>query len=367
MNLERSAASALGATTISVEPSSPDEGPFLISLSVVIPCYNEAQNLRELHRRVSLACRCAAGRDYEIVLVDDGSVDDTWKHIHEIADCDDRTVGMSLSRNYGHQIALSAGLMAARGDKILIIDADLQDPPELLSEMMAKMDRGADVVYGQRSNRAGETVFKKFTAAAFYRLLDRLVEIKIPLDTGDFRLMSRRALDVLNSMPEQHRFIRGMVSWIGLRQEPISYERSPRFSGTTKYPLKKMVRFAFDAVTGFSTQPLRLASYLGLVVGLLGVLLLLYTLASWLSGKAVEGWTSLMVVIVSLTSVQLLVLGIMGEYIGRLYLEMKRRPLFVVDEIVGGRQIARDGGPAVSARRSNPSEQAPSYGAQVHR
>jgi len=349
---------------IVVEPLSQGEEPYSIRLSVVVPCYNEAQNIGELHRRVSLACHFAAGRDYEIIFVDDGSVDDTWGNIRELADRDDRVVGMSLSRNYGHQIALSAGLMTAQGDRVLIIDADLQDPPELLTEMMARMDRGADVVYGQRSNRPGETRFKKFTAAAFYRLLDRLVDIKIPLDTGDFRLMSRRALDVLNSMPEQHRFIRGMVSWIGLRQEPISYQRSPRFAGKTKYPLRKMVRFAFDAITGFSTRPLRLASYLGLIVGFSGALLLVYTFTSWLSGKAVEGWTSLMVVVVSLTSAQLLVLGIMGEYLGRLYLEMKRRPLFVVNEVVGGNKVAVHSTKSVSTRRSNANEQATSTDVQ---
>ena len=200
--------------------------------------------------------------------------------------------------------------------------------------MFNRMDEGVEVVFGQRLSRAGEGSFKRLSALAFYRLLDRLIEIKIPLDTGDFRLMSRRALDVLNSMPEQHRFIRGMVSWIGLRQEPIPYERSPRFAGVTNYPLSKMVRLAFDAITGFSTQPLRIASYLGFFVGMLGILLLMFTLTSWVRGHVIEGWTSLMVVVVTLSSAQLFVLGIIGEYLGRLYIEAKRRPLFVIDEIV---------------------------------
>lgn len=308
-----------------------------IKLSVVVPCFNEAQGIVELHRRVTKACSDAVVDSYEIVLVDDGSSDETWHRIASISNEDVRVTGVRLSRNYGHQVALSAGLVTARGDRILIIDADLQDPPELLSEMMSLMDKGVDVVYGQRLTRSGETGFKKLTASAFYRVLDKLVDVKIPVDTGDFRLMSRRALNVLNSMPEQHRFIRGMVSWIGLRQEPLIYERAARYAGTTKYPLKRMIRFALDAVTGFSIQPLRLASYLGIFVGLSGVLLLIYIAASWLSGKAVEGWTSLMVVVVTLASAQLVVMGIMGEYIGRLYLEAKRRPLFVVSEFVGGR------------------------------
>ncbi len=305
-----------------------------VTLSVVVPCFNEALGLDELHRRVSLTCSKAAATDYEIVLVDDGSSDETWQRIIELAERDDHVVGLRLSRNYGHQVALSAGLVTARGERILILDADLQDPPELLPDMMTLMDQGADVVYGQRAARTGETQFKKFTASLFYRLLDRMVDVKIPVDTGDFRLMSRRALDVLNSMPEQHRFIRGMVSWIGLRQEPLKYERAARYAGTTKYPLKKMIRFAFDAVTGFSTQPLRMASYLGIFVGFSGLLLLFYVAIGWFRGSVVEGWTSLMVVVVTLASAQLLVMGIMGEYIGRLYVEAKRRPLFVVDEVV---------------------------------
>lgn len=334
MDLSSTVSFSGAATGLSMNPIANNKSRSGIRLSVVVPCFNEAQGLDELHRRVTKACRDVVASGYEIILVDDGSSDDTWQRVMSISNGDHSVVGVRLSRNYGHQVALSAGLLTARGERILIIDADLQDPPELLSEMMSLMDRGADVVYGQRSARPGETKFKKLTASAFYRLLDKLVDVKIPVDTGDFRLMSRRALDVLNSMPEQHRFIRGMVSWIGLRQEPIAYERGVRYAGTTKYPLKRMIRFALDAVTGFSIQPLRLASYLGIFVGLSGVLLLLYIAASWLSGQAVEGWTSLMVVVVTLASAQLVVMGIMGEYIGRLYLEAKRRPLFVVREVV---------------------------------
>jgi polyisoprenyl-phosphate glycosyltransferase len=322
-------------------PTSADRDRNVPKLSVVIPCYNEVDNLTELHRRVTDVCRIVCGMSYEIILVNDGSRDATWPRIVSIAECDGCVVGLNLSRNYGHQIALSAGLMIAQGLRILVIDADLQDPPELLPQMMERMDAGVDVVFGQRMSRAGESAFKRFSALAFYRLLDRLIDIHIPLDTGDFRLMSRRALDVLNSMPEQHRFIRGMVSWIGLRQEPICYERAARFAGETNYPLTKMMRLAFDAITGFSTQPLRIASYLGVLVGVFAVFLLIYVLFGWVTGNVVEGWTSLMVVVITLTSVQLFVLGIIGEYLGRLFIESKRRPLFVVDEVVAqGRDAA---------------------------
>lgn len=304
-------------------------------LSIVVPCYNEAGALPELHRRVSAAAAGAAGGDYELVLVNDGSRDATWARIVELAARDPHVVGVSLSRNHGHQLALSAGLTLCRGARILIIDADLQDPPELLPDMMALMDQGADVVYGQRISRDGETWFKRATAGLFYRLLARLVEIPIPLDSGDFRLISRRALDVLNAMPEQHRFIRGMVSWIGMRQVPLLYHRQERFTGETKYPFAKMMRLALDAITGFSTRPLKIASYMGMMFGLLGMMGMAYTLYGWLADLALPGWTSVMSMVLILGSAQLFVLGVFGEYLGRLYVESKRRPLFVIDHVVG--------------------------------
>jgi dolichol-phosphate mannosyltransferase len=257
-------------------------------------------------------------------------------HMALLAEGDPHVVAVNLSRNFGHQIALTAGLTVCRGGRIFILDADLQDPPELLASMMARMDAGADVVYGQRINRAGETPFKRITSKVFYRLLGRIVDIEIPPDTGDFRLMTRRALDIVNLMPEQHRFIRGMVSWIGLRQEPMPYDRAARFAGETKYPFHKMARFALDAITGFSIKPLRLASWMGLWSGMIGMLLVLYVLGSWITGRTVEGWTSVMIVVLMLGSSQLLVLGLVGEYLGRLYLEAKNRPLFVIESILGG-------------------------------
>ncbi len=303
-------------------------------LSVVVPCYNEEESLPELYRRVTAACAAAVGSAYELVLVDDGSSDRTWPLISSLSASDPHVAGVNLSRNFGHQLALTAGLSVCNGGRILVLDADLQDPPELLPQMMRMMDEGADVVYGQRAARLGETRFKRWSAAAFYRILNGLVDIRIPTDTGDFRLMSRRVLDRLNDMPEQYRFVRGMVSWLGFRQVPIVYERQERYAGTTKYPLRKMLRFAVDAITSFSVRPLRIASALGFVFGILGLLGLFYALGSWLTGNAIQGWASVIVAVLILSSAQLIVLGIFGEYLGRLYIESKHRPNFVIREIV---------------------------------
>ena len=242
-------------------------------------------------------------------------------------------VGVNLSRNHGHQLALTAGLSVARGERILILDADLQDPPELLPQMMRALDEGADVAYGQRTLRVGETVFKRTTAAVFYRLLRRLTDVQIPSDTGDFRLMSRRVLELLKAMPESHRFLRGMVSWVGFRQVAVPYQRELRVTGSSSYPLRKMLRLAFDAITGFSTRPLRLASLLGLAFGALGALGVVITIVAWAMGVTVPGWASVVVILLTLGGIQLAVLGIIGEYLGRLYIEVKRRPLFIIDEI----------------------------------
>lgn len=307
-----------------------------MQLSIVVPCYNEEACLAELHARLGKAACAGVGEDYEIVLVNDGSRDRSWEIMREMAATDTRLVAVNLSRNHGHQLALTAGLDLCSGERILIIDADLQDPPELLSAMLAKMDaEGADVVYAVRRARAGETAFKRGTAKLFYRLLTRLAEIEIPLDTGDFRLMSRRALDALLSLPEQARFIRGMVAWIGFRQVPIVYDRAERHAGETKYPLGRMMRLALDAVTGFSTAPLRFASHIGLWLVAASLLLVAYIAFAFLTGQAIQGWTSLMLVVVVLGAVQMFVLGMIGEYLGRLYIEAKRRPLYIVAEIAG--------------------------------
>ena len=308
----------------------------VVPLSIVIPCYNEEACLAELHRRVTAAAKAAVGDGYEIVLVNDGSRDRTWEIMRDLAASDPRLVAVNLSRNHGHQLALTAGLDLCAGARILIIDADLQDPPELLGDMLARMDaEEADVVYAVRRARAGETAFKRGTAKAFYRLLSRLADIEIPLDTGDFRLMSRRALDALLSLPEQARFIRGMVAWVGFRQVPIVYDRAERLAGETNYPLRRMLRLATDAVTGFSTAPLRFASHIGLWLVAASILLVLYIGFAFLTGRAIQGWTSLMFVVVVLGAVQMFVLGMIGEYLGRLYIEAKRRPLYIVSEIAG--------------------------------
>ena len=308
------------------------------TLSVVVPCYNEEDSLQELCKRLRGVCEGCVD-SFEIVLVDDGSSDRTWAGICALIAETATVVGIKLSRNHGHQLALSAGLSVARGERILIIDADLQDPPELLPQMLRLMDEGVDVVYGQRTSRAGESALKRGTAALFYRVLDRLTDVKIPVDTGDFRLLSRRALEVLTSMPEQNRFIRGMVSWIGLRQEPLAYERAQRFTGETKYPLSKMIRFAIDAITGFSMRPLRIASYLGFSFSLATVALMAYILINYFIGYTVSGWTSLALIILAVSSVQFVLMGVMGEYLGRLYIEAKRRPLFIVQDVVASPEL----------------------------
>lgn len=268
------------------------------------------------------------------MLVNYGSRDSTWPAMIDVAQRDRHVVAVNLARNFGKEMALSAGLAEAPGERVLIIDADLQDPPELLKPMMAKMDGGADVVYGLRPDREGESWPKRAASAAFYRVLGWLTDIPIAHDAGDFRLLNRRVVDVLLAMPESHRYVRGLVSWVGMRQEPIEYRRPPRHAGKTKFTPGKLIALAFDAVSAFSIRPLRLASYLGLFAGVGGFLLLVYVIWSWLAGAAVQGWTSLMVVVLLLNSATLMVIGIMGEYLGRTYLESKRRPLYVIERVV---------------------------------
>lgn len=324
-------------------------------LSIVVPCFNEEACLAALHERLGAAARGAVGKDYEIVLVNDGSRDSSWAMMRKMAADDPHLVAVNLSRNHGHQLALTAGLDLCCGETVLIIDADLQDPPELLPEMMDVMrSEQADVVYGVRRSRSGETAFKRGTAHAFYRLLSRATEVDIPLDAGDFRLMSRRALDALLAMPEQARFIRGMVAWIGFKQLPFVYDRQERFAGETKYPLRKMMRFALDALTGFSSAPLKLASHAGLWLSFGSVLLVLYIAYAWVAGRSIPGWTSLMLVVVVLGAIQMFALALMGEYIGRLYNEAKGRPLYIVQEVAGdGRAEARLGYIAQATAKSD--------------
>jgi dolichol-phosphate mannosyltransferase len=306
------------------------------SLSVVAPCFNEESVLPEFLQRVGLVLD-AVGGTAEIVLVDDGSRDATWQVMTDAAANDSRIVAVRLMRNHGHQLALTAGLSICRGERILIIDADLQDPPELLPEMLKLMDHaGADVVYGRRRQREGESLFKRATAAAFYRLIGRMTDVEIPIDAGDFRLVTRRVLDVLLAMPERHRFIRGMVAWIGGRQVAIPYDRKPRAAGESKYPLGKMIRFAADAITAFSVVPLMASMTFGWVMAAVGFGFTIYSIIGWMLGLNLPGWTSLMAAMGILGGMQFLMLGIIGAYLGRLYDQSKGRPLFVIREILGG-------------------------------
>ena len=301
-------------------------------LSIVIPCLNEAAVFPELLRRVSAAAE-QVELSYEIIIIDDGSIDETWKQILEASTRDARIVGVKLSRNFGHQVALTAGLRLVRGKFIFIIDADLQDPPELLSEMYSTMLRErADVVYGYRRTRSGEPVLKKAFITIFYRLLQFATNKTIPPEAGDFRLISRRMSDTLMAMPERDRFLRGMIAWVGFKQVAYEYDRKSRFLGKTKYPLRKLLRLAMDAFLGHSMVLLRVAGFMALLLFLALVGVAIFTLYAWFYLPNIPGWTSITMLVVLTSATQLLVLSVLGEYIGRIYMESKRRPLFIVEE-----------------------------------
>ena len=304
-------------------------------LSFVIPCLNEEEALPPLREAlVSLLDRLAAQYETEVILVDDGSRDRTWSLIRGYAERDARFKVVALSRNFGHQAALSCGYDWAAGEAVVSLDADLQDPPDVVLEMLRKWEEGADIVYAVRESRAGESAFKRGTASFFYRLIRLLGAGHVPPDTGDFRLMSRRSLEALRSLPEYHRFIRGMVGWIGFRTAEVRYARQPRRAGATKFTLQGMVRFALDALVSFSVVPLRLAYLAGatLSLGVLGYLA--YAVVRYLFfGVALEpGWTSLIVAIVGFGTMNLVCLGILGEYVGRIYEQSKQRPIYLVRE-----------------------------------
>lgn len=302
-------------------------------LSVVVPCFNEEAVIPSLGARLSAACAAQFGEDYEIILVNDGSRDATWRAIRDLVNHNPRVVGVDLSRNHGQQLAVTAGLQLSRGDLVMIIDADLQDPPELLGQMAAKIAEGYDVVYGKRIERRGESMLKRSTSAMFYRLLNRLSEQEIPSDTGDFRLMTRRVVDQLNAMPERYRFIRGMISWVGFEQTALEYERDARAAGKTKYSYLRLMALAIDAITSFSTAPLRLASFMGSMMGLAGFAMLLWAIYRWFENGTIVGWTSTVAIVLIMGSMQLIILGVFGSYLGRLYMESKHRPLFIVREV----------------------------------
>ncbi len=309
-----------------------DRDPAL-KLSIVAPCYNEEQSLPLFVQRMGAVAREAVGEAYELILVNDGSRDRTWACIQALALVDARVLGVNLSRNHGHQLAVSAGLSLVRGDCVLIIDADLQDPPELLVQMLARLEAGFDVVYGRRRTRPQESRFKLATASLFYRTLGALSEVDIPADTGDFRLMSRRMVQRLNAMPEHDRFLRGMVAWLGGAQTEILYDRDPRYAGKTGYTLRKMASLAVDGLTGFSTAPLKIAVVLALIGMGVAAVIVVYALSGFMMGRATPGWTSLALMIAFFGVGQLGCLAIIGAYIGRTYMQVKGRPLFLIDEV----------------------------------
>jgi dolichol-phosphate mannosyltransferase len=305
------------------------------AISVVLPVFDEQSTLPLLHERLTRVMS-GMGLAYEIVLVNDGSRDDSWNVLLAMATADAHIRAVNLSRNFGHQVAITAGIEFSHGDVVIVMDSDLQDPPELIPQLYAKHLEGFDVVYAQRRSREGETWFKHATAKLFYRLIRRMANVDIPLDTGDFRLMSRRVVDDLRRLQERHRFMRGLVTWVGYNQTPIVYDRAPRAQGETKYPLRKMVRFALDGFTGFSSQPLRLATHAGALFAFVSFALMVgLTIFKLLGGQGlVTGWTSIIVAVLFLGGVQLLAIGILGEYIGRIYEEVKGRPLYLVQDVV---------------------------------
>jgi glycosyltransferase involved in cell wall biosynthesis len=304
------------------------------TLSLILPVFNEEEIIPELDKQLQAFLK-ELGESAEVVFVNDGSRDRSLEMLRELAAREPRYKIVSFSRNFGHQIAITAGLDRVCGSAVVVMDADLQDPPEVVREMIAKWREGYQVVYGVRRRREGETIFKRFTAAAFYRVLGALIGIQIPADAGDFRLMSADVVSALRSLRETHRFVRGMVSWVGFRQTAVYYDRPGRFAGETKFPLRKMVRFAIDGITSFSTVPLRVATWLGMLAGLIGVGASAWAVFEKFFGVGtVQGWTTIMIAVSLGSAAQLLMTGILGEYVGRIYEEVKRRPLYVVSEEV---------------------------------
>jgi len=305
-------------------------------ITIVVPCYNEQEVIAETCRRIYNVTLNFKNLDSEIIFVDDGSTDKTPIFLREFAAKKNNIKIITLSRNFGHQIASTAGMDSSSGDLVVLIDADLQDPPELIPEMIKKSKEGFDVVYGTRIKRKGETLFKKLTSILFYRIINKLSDIPIPLDTGDFRLMNKNVVDTLRGMPERDRFIRGMVTWIGFKQTFLPYERAKRYAGKSKYPLKKMLGFAIDGILSFSVKPLDFSILIGLISALMALLGILYAISLRLFTSIwVTGWTALIIAILFIGGIQLLCLGIIGKYIGRIYIETKRRPLYLVKNYYG--------------------------------
>ena len=310
-------------------------------LSIIVPCYNEQEVFAETYKRLTHTFE-QLDKDkytYELIFVNDGSKDNTLDQIHAVVAKDSRVKGINFSRNFGHQIAITAGLDNCNGDAAVVIDADLQDPPSIILDMVKKWEEGFDVIFGKRRERAGESTFKLLTAKWFYRFINKLSDVDMPLDTGDFRLMNRNALDQFLKMRETYRFVRGMVAWIGFNQTFVEYDRESRFAGTTKYPLKKMLRLASDAILSFSNTPLKVATFVGFITSIGAFFGILYSLYMRLfTNNFVEGWTLLMISVLLIGGIILLVLGIIGEYVGRIYGEIKQRPLYIIRDRIGFEQ-----------------------------
>ena len=325
-------------------------------LSVVIPCFNEQEVIEVTYGRLTAVLQ-STGTSYELIFVDDGSRDATYALLAGIHARDPQAKVIAFSRNFGHQVAVTAGIDHAQGRAVVLIDADLQDPPELIPAMIDKWRQGFEVVYGRRNRRAGESAFKLTTAKAFYRIINSLAQVEIPIDTGDFRLMDRKVVEALRAMPERDRFVRGLVSWVGFRQCAVMYDRDKRFAGVTKYPLKKMVRFAVDAILSFSTKPLQWTSIVGLIAcGFAGTGIVYALALRMFTDIWVSGWTLMFVSLLFIGGLQLITLGIVGEYVGRIYMEAKRRPLYIVAQRLGfagvGSVVGAPPAPTMAARLS---------------
>ncbi|MCB9098622.1 MAG: glycosyltransferase family 2 protein [Anaerolineales bacterium] len=306
-----------------------------IFCSIVAPCWNEEETLPELYRRIAEVME-QLQECWELVLINDGSTDNTTQVMRQLHENDPRIHYVEFARNFGHQIAVTAGMDFAQGQVVILIDADLQDPPELILRMIDKWREGYHVVYAVRSERKGESWFKLFTAQLFYRLIYRITDVNIPLDTGDFRLMDRQVVDQMKAMKEHHRFIRGLTSWVGFKQTGVEYVREERFAGETKYPLRKMIKLAITAITGFSIFPLQLATFIGFATAIISAIFIIFVIIARLSGyQTFEGQATTLVMVLFLGSIQLISLGIIGEYLGRIYDEVRGRPLYVVNKAVG--------------------------------
>jgi len=304
-----------------------------VKYSIVIPVFNEEEVIEHTYERIKTVMKNADG-NYELLFINDGSRDRSVEILLNLSEQDNRIKIVDFSRNFGHQIAITAGMDYALGDAVVIIDADLQDPPELILEMIQKWKEGYDVVYAKRTARKGETFFKKQTASAFYRTLRAMTEIEIPIDTGDFRLIDRKVCNQMKNIHEKNRFVRGLVSWVGFKQSAVEYERDERFAGETKYPLKRMLKLSLDGITSFSYKPLKLANYLGASLSVIGFVYMLIVLYQKLfTTTTVTGWSSIIVIQLFFSGITLMMLGVIGEYIGRIYDEAKDRPLYIVKDI----------------------------------